>query len=192
MREALASIVASRRSLEGAHILELYAGTGAFSFELLSRGAGSACLVEQDGRACREIEASADALGLRTELHLVRASAESDALVERLGELAPLPFELVFADPPYAQAEAALRALARLARSDVLADDALVLLEHATRDASALDDALGVMKGGENRPPLRRLARYRYGESSVSLYELDRHRADPNREDSDPEGEQPR
>ena len=86
-------------AVEGARVLDLYAGTGAMAIEALSRGAAHAVLVEQDRSAVRTI---------RDNLERARVGASADVLVARVasfldGPGASMgPFDLVLVDPPYA------------------------------------------------------------------------------------------
>ncbi len=162
VREAIGSILEARGGVEGARVLELFAGTGALSFEALSRGAREAWLVERDARACHDIDASRRALGLEERSRLLRIELSAQTPLERFGEA---PFELVLADPPYALAEDALALLARIASAGLLAQGGLALLEHASRDRLDLEAA----PARAIADPLRVVARYRYGESTVSL-----------------------
>ena len=99
VREALFS---SLGPLDGARVLDLFAGSGALAIEALSRGASSAVLVEHDARAAATIRANLEALGLAqpqaTLLVLPAAAALSTALTR--GDA----YDLVFLDPPYRQA----------------------------------------------------------------------------------------
>ena len=93
VRETLFSMLASRLgSLEDLRVADLFAGSGALGFEALSRGAASATFVESDAKAAAVIRRNAERLG---------------AVVQLLGGSALLlpgsqPFDLIFADPPYA------------------------------------------------------------------------------------------
>jgi 16S rRNA (guanine966-N2)-methyltransferase len=116
--------------LDGAGVLDLYAGSGAVGLEALSRGAARALLVESDQRAVRVIRANIAALGLPG------ADVAADR-VERVlpgGPPGPGPFDVVFADPPYAMpGEAVTGILAELAGRGWLAAGALVVVERSTR-----------------------------------------------------------
>ena len=95
VRETLFNMLASRiGSFEGLRIADLYAGSGALGLEALSRGADFACFVEQDARAIAAI---------RTNLDLLGAAKRAQLLARSASALPPSqPFDLIFADPPYA------------------------------------------------------------------------------------------
>ena len=95
VRETLFSMLASRLgSFEDLRVADLYAGSGALGLEALSRGAAFACFVDQDPRALEAIRANVDALGARERTQIIARAADS---------LPPeQPFDLLFADPPYA------------------------------------------------------------------------------------------
>src|SRR3954453_6743891 len=81
----------------GAHVLDLFAGTGALGIEALSRGAAEAVLVEKDPRAISTIERNLAVTKVQAKV------IESDVFsyLDRLAP--PAHFEIVFADPPYAK-----------------------------------------------------------------------------------------
>ena len=115
--------------LAGARVLDLYAGSGAVGLEALSRGAQHVLLVEHGARAARVIRQNIEAIGLpgaaviadRVERVLARGPSEGR-------------YDVVFADPPYALADAGVtRVLALLAEHGWLAPGALVVVERATR-----------------------------------------------------------
>jgi 16S rRNA (guanine966-N2)-methyltransferase len=131
-REGLfATVEAIRGGLDGARVLDLYAGSGAVGLEALSRGAADVLLVEADARAARVIRENAAALGL------AGARVVNDRVARLLargrGDLPPRDF--VFADPPYRVSDEELaRVLSSLA--DWLAPGALVAVERATRSGT--------------------------------------------------------
>ena len=85
VREAIFSSLDSMDAITGAHIVDLFAGTGALGIEALSRGAASALLVERDPRAVAVIRANLDALGLAG-AGVVEAASPED-VVAGIGEL---------------------------------------------------------------------------------------------------------
>src|SRR6266513_2506964 len=93
--------------LDGAWVLDLFAGSGAAGIEALSRGAASAVFVEKDPGAASVIEANLRATSLAgPDASVVRADA-----VAWLGRPYPAaaPFDLVIADPPYAETDLLVR-----------------------------------------------------------------------------------
>lgn len=126
VREAVASMLGSRMDLSGARVLDLYAGTGALALELLSRGAGSAVLVESDRKAAAVVRDNIAVCGAQGRARVVNRTVSSFLAVP--GEL----FDVVFLDPPYAlgadEVSASLAAL-----PGHLADEAWVILERAAR-----------------------------------------------------------
>jgi 16S rRNA (guanine966-N2)-methyltransferase len=94
-RETLFSMLASRLgSFEALRVADLYAGSGALGLEALSRGAAHATFVETDRAAIKAIDANVEALNVRDRVAVRAMSAAALPAAE--------PFDLVFADPPYA------------------------------------------------------------------------------------------
>ena len=96
VREALFSVLGS---VEGARVLDLFAGSGALAIEALSRGAGSAALVDTSAGAVAAIRGNLSALGLEAEVR--REPALS--YLER-ARFDARQYDLVFLDPPYRHA----------------------------------------------------------------------------------------
>lgn len=114
----------------GVRALDLFAGSGAFGFEALSRGAETAVGVDSGRAAQRAIDTNVASLGLSDRYTLVRRdAAQSIAQLRTLG-----PFDLVFLDPPYAVTPHEVAdLLAALAHAGALADGAIVGYEHQRR-----------------------------------------------------------
>jgi 16S rRNA (guanine966-N2)-methyltransferase len=97
-REALFNVLAHRFAdrLEGARVLDLFAGTGALGLEALSRGASQALFIEESAEGRGLIRDNVEALGLIGRTKIFRRDATN------LGEVGTIqPFGLLFADPPY-------------------------------------------------------------------------------------------
>jgi 16S rRNA (guanine966-N2)-methyltransferase len=124
VRENVFNIVAPW--VEGARVLDLYAGSGAMGLEALSRGAEAAVFVESDPEAVRAIEQNLDKLRL-TAARVVRQDA-----VTGLGHEAGAgrKYDLVLADPPYDMTD--YRSLSRYLPG-VLGDDGLLVFETAAK-----------------------------------------------------------
>jgi 16S rRNA (guanine966-N2)-methyltransferase len=166
-REGLfASVLSELGSLDGKRVLDLYAGSGAVGLEALSRGAAHVLLVESDARAAAVITANIAAVGIvgatvvtdRAERLLARppgaprAAPEgaSRAAPEGVPRAAPDRYDLVFADPPYAITAAAVTRVLTLLADGWLADQALIVVERATR-SGPLDWPPGYVQGKSRR-----------------------------------------
>ena len=130
-REGLFATVASIVGpLTGTWVLDLYAGSGAVGLEALSRGAEYVLLVESGARASAVIRQNIEALGLPG------ATLIADRVERVLAHEPPGDerYDVAFADPPYAMADAEIsRVLSLLTGEGWLARDALVIVERATR-----------------------------------------------------------
>jgi 16S rRNA (guanine966-N2)-methyltransferase len=124
VRENIFNIVAPW--VEGARVLDLYAGSGAMGLEALSRGAAGVVFVEADADAVRAIERNLDKLRL-TGATVVRTEAMTGLAQEAT---AGRKYDLVLVDPPYGMTD--FDTLARYLPR-VLADDGLAVLESAAR-----------------------------------------------------------
>ncbi|MBE7197579.1 MAG: 16S rRNA (guanine(966)-N(2))-methyltransferase RsmD [Parafilimonas terrae] len=153
LRESLFNVLthAYDDAVEGARVLDLFAGTGALGFEALSRGAAYALLVDEGAEARALIRSNIEALGAEGVTRLFRRNAT------RLGPSGTAgQFSLVFCDPPYHR-DLAPPALASAAAGAWLAPGALVIVEEAE------DVRLAWPEGFEE------LERRVYGETAVSL-----------------------
>jgi len=156
VREALFGILASAGAVEGARVLDLYAGTGALALEALSRGAATAVLVESARDALAALRSNVSALGLEDRAHVVAG----DAMQSMRRMAGAGPFDMVFADPPWALVDSGHPAaiLSDLARRGQIAADGRVVLEHAARTAPIDIDGLV------------RLDTRRYGDTALTFY----------------------
>ena len=127
VREALFSSLEAMMDLDGAKVLDLYAGSGALGFEALSRGAAHATFVESDKRAAEILKANAKELGFANTM-IANRSAEAYVAVEG-GK-----FDVVFADPPYAVTDDELKKVLH-GLAGRLAEDAVLIVERASRSS---------------------------------------------------------
>jgi 16S rRNA (guanine966-N2)-methyltransferase len=126
VREALFSRLEHRGLLDGTHVLDLYAGSGALGLEAASRGADQVLLVESNRRAVGVIRHNIGTVGRSG----VRVLLDTVARVLRAGPPGGTRMDLVLVDPPYELSEEALAAdLAALVEHDWLARVALVVVE---------------------------------------------------------------
>jgi 16S rRNA (guanine966-N2)-methyltransferase len=127
VREALFSILGP--AVEGARVLDLFAGSGALGIEALSRGAAEAVFVDSDERAVAAVRRNLDAIGADAPVH------RRDAFAWLGG--ADARFDLVFADPPYSSAGRMAGRLSELL-PPVLTETALTVTESDKRDPLVL------------------------------------------------------
>lgn len=148
VREALFSAVESAVDLDGARVLDLYAGSGALGLEALSRGAASATFVESASGALSVLRKNVAAVGLPG---VVRAGKVAAVLAAGSSS----PFDLVLADPPYAIEDLAVE-LSSLVTGGWVGPGSLVIVERSRR------------AGGLSWPePLAPLKVRHYGETSL-------------------------
>jgi 16S rRNA (guanine966-N2)-methyltransferase len=139
--------------VEGANVLDLFAGSGAMGLEALSRGAASAVFVETETEALRAIDRNLD------KLRLTRARVvPHDALTALAAEAgAGRRYDLVLVDPPYEMFSSLQNGLSRYLPA-VLSDDGLVVVETAARDEPELE-------------PLHKRTSRRYGRARLTLFQ---------------------
>jgi 16S rRNA (guanine966-N2)-methyltransferase len=126
-RESVFNVLAHRypERLNGARVLDLFAGTGALGLEALSRGAGFAMFVEEGVEGRGLIRTNVEAFGLTGRTKIFRRDAT------RLGDAGTIqPFGLLFADPPYGKGLGE-RALASALAGGWLTQDAICVIEEA-------------------------------------------------------------
>jgi 16S rRNA (guanine(966)-N(2))-methyltransferase RsmD len=133
--------------IDGASVLDLYAGSGAMGLEALSRGAARAVFVEADRDAVQAIERNLDKLRLKATV------LERDALGVLTTERTK--YDLVFVDPPYDMYTDLEPKLARYLPA-VLADDGVLVLETDARTEPEL--------------PLEERTSRKYGQARVTVY----------------------
>ncbi len=137
--------------LDGASVLDLYAGSGAMGLEALSRGAARAVFVEKDGTAAKAIERNLDALRLAGTV--LRQDAVT-ALATEAGSARK--YDLVLVDPPYDMYPDLQPQLARYLPA-VLTEDGVLVLETTARVTPDL--------------PLAQRTSRKYGNSRITVYD---------------------
>ncbi|KAA2253584.1 16S rRNA (guanine(966)-N(2))-methyltransferase RsmD [Solihabitans fulvus] len=151
VREALFNALENLLDLDGAVVLDVYAGSGALGFEALSRGAASATFVESDRRAADVLRRNAADLALPGVRVLARAAESA------LATAPEQPCDVVLLDPPYAVTDADLgRVLDALVANSWTAPGCVVIVERDSRSAEpAWPD------------PLEPLRTKRYGDTAL-------------------------
>jgi 16S rRNA (guanine966-N2)-methyltransferase len=136
-------------------VLDLYAGTGALALEAISRGAEHATMIERDRAALAAIDANVEALAVADRVTVLGCAVEKPPASLFAGP----PFDLVFADPPYADVGSGEVQKNLGAYVKALARYAVVVLEHSAQDAAP--ELAGLVRASTRR----------YGDSSVTLYD---------------------
>jgi 16S rRNA (guanine966-N2)-methyltransferase len=150
LRESIFDILVHRHAgaVEGARLVDLFAGSGALGIEALSRGAEFALFVDNGAEARALLRANVEAFALGGVTRIWRADAT------RLGKApAGAPFTLAFLDPPYDKGLAG-PALAALCEGGWLARGALIVVEEAAKAEIVAPPALELVDGrvyGETR-----------------------------------------
>jgi len=154
LRETLFNVLTPR--IQGAALLDLYAGSGAVGIEALSRGSARVDFVERAPAALKVLRANLDKLGLRAGFG-IHATAVGAFLRKGQAE----GFDLVFLDPPWdAEAEyAATLGLLGGAAAGLLATGALVVAEHRRKQKLA-----------ERYGSLERTRLLEQGDAALSFY----------------------
>lgn len=163
IRENLFNILQTR--IQDSVILDLFAGSGALSFEAISRGASRAVLCDNDRSAYRTEKLNASTLGFekQTEIFCCDWKAALRNLRQRGDK-----FDLVFLDPPYRMTD--LRQVS-VQIEDLIAEDGLVILEHEAKQFVEFGN--GFIRTDERRWGFCGIAFYRKAEDSRTDTEAD-------------------
>jgi len=157
VREAIFDILEARKTeaWENTRVLDLFAGTGAFGFEALSRGAKFVTFVDDHLRTTKAIEKSIQEFELQEQTEVIcKGSLDAVSWLQKQGR----QFQLIFLDPPYRQ-DWIVATLNRLHTHSVLAPKALVIAEHDKREPlSSLEGFWSLL---DSR---------RYGDTAVSFF----------------------
>ena len=153
VKEALFSVI--HFDIPGAHVLDLFGGTGQLGIEALSRGAKRAVFVDESDKACKLINEN-----------LRRTRLEQEGTVVRGDYLAYLgrcreKFNIIFLDPPYAEVFLE-NALKRITEIDILQSGGIIVTERPVEKAF-LEDLPG-FSGSKD---------YKYGNTIIKIYRKD-------------------
>lgn len=129
VRQAIFNILGD---VKGKFVLELFAGSGAFGIEALSRGAKSATFVDNNFRCSHAIRANLESLGVnKLKYDIVRTNALT--ILPRLAK-EEKRYDIIFLDPPYYKGMAK-KCLINIDSYDIVTPAGLVLVEHFKKDA---------------------------------------------------------
>jgi 16S rRNA (guanine966-N2)-methyltransferase len=152
VRETIFNVLGQR--LSGERVLDLYAGAGGLGLEALSRGAGHATFVENAREVMPTLAENVRHLGFTARATTLLRPVER-ALQQLSGGT---PFDVVFADPPYAQ-RALTMVLEGLDAHGLVAPGGSVVLEHDKREL--LPERVGALVRSDER---------RFGDTTVSFF----------------------
>lgn len=151
MRERAFAVLGDR--VDGARVLDLFAGTGAVGLEALSRGAREVVFVDHHRAAVALVRANLEALSVEPTVAQVlqRSAVDAVGILARTGRA----FDLVWADPPFETWIDGLAALAAAVERGLVTDDATLCLECPARaDLVTVDEAFEIerdLAGGASR-----------------------------------------
>ena len=165
VRGAIFSMLEARGMVGGARVLDLYAGSGALGIEALSRGARHADLVERNARACATIRRNLASTDLADQATVLPRSV-SAALPALDGV-----YDLVLADPPYAEALELSRVIDELLRNELVGPDSVLVVEQSARDRRDFSRQ-GALRAEQEKT---------YGDTAVSIYTVEQTAAEGSR-----------
>jgi len=153
VRQAIFNIV---RDFDGKKVLELFAGSGAFGIEAVSRGARYVTFVDNNFKCVETIRSNIQSLGVpESKYEIMHANGLS--VLSRL-EKEEDKFDLIFLDPPYYK-NIARKCLINIDNYDILSPIGLVVIEHFKKDSLTVD--LKTLIFGRER---------RYGDTVISIF----------------------
>ncbi|CAK8723244.1 MAG: 16S rRNA (guanine966-N2)-methyltransferase [Candidatus Electronema aureum] len=158
VREALFSIIAAE--VPGSTVLDLYAGTGAFGLEALSRGAAAAVFVDQSKQAVALIQENLSRCFAGAKAALLQVDLAGPDSLARLKNRLPaeMLFDLIFLDPPY-EKNLAEKTLAAIEQETLLQESGLLIAEE--RKTARLPEQCGSLRLVDQRS---------YGETGLWFY----------------------
>ena len=159
LRETLFNVLSLR--VEGARFIDLFAGTGAVGIEALSRGASEVVFIENHAHAAMLIRRNLESLDIRSGATVLSMDAVR-GLEKLAAKVTPAKpgYDLVFVDPPYAEAEEYARVLRFLSGSPLLRPGPRVIVEHRWN--------LALPESGH----LRRTRMLKQGDAALSFFTM--------------------
>jgi len=138
VRESIFNILQNRLSLRGAHVLDLFAGSGSLGFEALSRGAAWVVFVDEWQGATKVIEENSRLLHCEDRCEIIKAD------VYKFLRHAEGQYDLVFVDPPY-RLESAPDLPHKIVERGLLSPSGLIIMEHAARTKIKSDGSFSLI-----------------------------------------------
>ncbi|MBL7157336.1 MAG: 16S rRNA (guanine(966)-N(2))-methyltransferase RsmD [Candidatus Omnitrophica bacterium] len=154
VREAVFNII--RERVPESRVLDLYAGSGAFGIEALSRGASLSIFVDNNTKCIAAIKSNLSVIGDKAKCTQL-LKKDGVKAIEAFKE-SGVKFDIIFLDPPYYR-DLAKNSLLKIDACDILAQHSFVIAEHFVRDV--IPDTIG---------KLQLFKRKRYGDTVLSFY----------------------
>ncbi|MBI2448178.1 RsmD family RNA methyltransferase [Candidatus Microgenomates bacterium] len=153
VRMAVFNILGNMVDFENIKVVDLFAGSGMYGIEAISRGAGTVTFVDRDRGSIRDVKLAMETFGFTN--YEVRSMSYDKFMAETKHALSLQKYDLVFADPPYYDFD--LQKIELVA--DILAKDGVFVLESSSRVAIPKIDILRLL---EDRT---------YGDSHVAIWQ---------------------
>jgi len=169
VREAVANILQPR--IEEAQVLDLFAGTGSYSFELISRGAQRAVLIDKNPKAVEVIKKNVARMGLEDQVKVIRGNALN--VIDQLASKNE-SYDIIIVAPPYFTG-LDVSSMKKLSDTNLLAPGGIIVLQQSMDEQFV--DTYGILKSRKT---------YKYGDTRITTYvakDVDDKCDDPEAED---------
>lgn len=127
IKETVFNILYSKKEMENASVLDLFAGTGALGIEALSRGASYAVFIDHNKYAYRLIKENLAKTGVKEKTEVY--CTDFDLALKKLNGK---KFDFIFCDPPY-DAGLEKRILDLILKYDILSEEGIIFIEHSSK-----------------------------------------------------------
>lgn len=138
VKEAIFNMI--QFDIEGAMVLDLFAGSGSLSIESVSRGAMKAIAVDKSPEAIKIIEKNLETIGINN-VAVVKAD-----VIEYVNRMAGTKFDFIFMDPPFANFDIYEQVFKAIINADLLKDQALIILETKDPNKIIIPEGLAIQK----------------------------------------------
>lgn len=153
VKESLFNIIAEY--INGADVLDLYAGTGNLGIEALSRGANSAVFVDKSSECISIIQENLKHTKLIDKANLI--SGDANNTLNKLSQK-NMAFDIIFLDPPYSK-NFIKEILEIIEKNDIIKNDGIIIAEHDINDS--VEEEIGKLKLVRSK---------KYGDTVLSFY----------------------
>ena len=135
--------------IQGSNVLDLFAGSGSYGFESLSRGAKEATFVENGPFALKALQSNVKTLGVESEIKI--SPTDYLSFIHKCAE----QFDIIFVDPPYKMFDYQ-EIVNNLLNNDLLTTDGIIVLE--SEDDLSIDES-----------PFSKVKKYKYGLAKIYI-----------------------